>query len=85
MFFINLTDRPLRSYAMFQGIIRGLENTKYIQNLALSPVLEKANHYTAMPQCHVLANPFKLFPHFFYFLKNIYLVAQGLSCGRRAP
>lgn len=38
---------------MFQGIIREQENTKYIQNLALSPVLEKANHHIAMPQCHV--------------------------------
>ena len=49
MFFINLTDRPLRSYATFQGIIREVENIKYIQNLALSSVLEKANHHTAMP------------------------------------
>ena len=50
---------------MFRRIIGEQENTKYIQNFALSPILEKANHHIAMPQCHVLANTFKLPPSLF--------------------
>ena len=53
---------------MFWRIIREQENTKYIQNLALSPIPEKVNHHTAMPQCHVLANTFKLPPLTFFKL-----------------